>query len=501
MCSPVWAAVDQITSDVAKLPMPVKRLADDGRTRTIEKTHPVHTLLNRWNGRETPNVWTQRMLGHALLYGNAYSEIIWRGDRITGLHWYRRDQVEPYWENGQLVYLVQRDQRKDGDGNMVRIVPENMFHLHGLTLDEYGGLSIVDFARNTIGRHLAGEHYTDDFFSNDATPSGWFEHPDAMSEPAQERFMQGVVARHGGAGNRHKFGILEEGMKFNPVGISPRDAMLVEMLDWSVKDVARFFGIPPHKLGDASKANYNSLEQENQAYFDSTLGKWCCRLESEANYKLFLDSEIQDGYFTEIAIDRLRRADTAARFASYAIALQWGIMNRNEVRQFEGLNPFDGGDEYLTPATHVVLGDDPAEPADDDAPDPEPPPMASVDDERSRALLRDLLRDRLGAAARLLGNSAARAAKRETNYLAAINQLETKHDAAIHGMVLPAVAAIAGDGTIDAVKRQLYQRAAELFVEASECSPDRLSERVSDAAEQLQLFVGELATDLVYPKE
>lgn len=508
-CSPVWSAVDLITSDVAKLPIPVKRLADDGRTKTIEKTHPVHRLLNRWTGRETPNIWVSRMLAHALLYGNSYSEVLWSGSRVRGLHWYRRDQVEPYWEDGQLTYLVaidtKKDGRPDGETGIRRVPPENMFHLQGLTLDEYGGLSIVDFARQTIGRHLAGENYTDDFFSNDATPSGFFEHPGEMSEAAQERFLTAIERRHRGAGRRHRLGILEEDMKFNAVGVSPKDALLVELLDWGVKDVARFFNIPPHKLGDSSRANYNSLEMENKAYFDSTLGKWVGRIEAEANYKLFLDSEIDDGLYAEMQIDRWNRADTQARFAAYAVGIQWGIFSRNEVRQLEGLNPYDGGDEYLTPATHTVgtepAADDPeAELAGDDEPLATDDPMPAGDDERSRALLRDVLVDRLSAAARLIGNAAGRAAKRERNFMAAINELEQKHGAAVAGMIDAAVKVAGGEDRVADVSGRLFERAVTLFVEAAECQPDWLASRVADAGERLKLDAIEIATDLIYPR-
>lgn len=502
-CSPVWSAIDRITSDIARLPFVVKRFSGDGRTRTIQRMHPVHKLLNRWTGEMTPNLWIVRVLGHALLYGNGYTRLLWSGSRLLGFQWLRRDQVEPEWESGRFYYLVNYDTGKDGNGRTERVDPADMIHLAGLTLDEFGGMSLIDCARNTIGRHLAGEHYTDDFLHNNATPSGWFEHPAEMSPEAQQNFLWQVERRHAGAGQRFRLGILEEGMKFNPVGISPKDAMLIELMGWTVKDVARFFNLPPHKLGDDSKASYNSLEQENDAYFDSTLGKWVDRLQHEINAKCFLEEEADDGYYAELLIDQWMRADTQSRFTAYSVAIQWGIMSRNEVRELEGLNPVDGGDDYLTPATHTTQGQEENSTELVDEPGVTSPVESDADEDtgeasRSKLYMRDVLQDRMQAAARLIANSAQRAAKKERNFLAAINGFQDKHGGAIDGMLRAAVRAVGGDEQVQEVIDGLFAKASELMLEAAECPPEQLQTRVRDAGERLKSYCGDAATDLVY---
>lgn len=500
--SPVWQAVTLISGDISRLPwMTYKERADGGKT--VAKEHPVYKLLkHRVNNRLTTNIWLSRMLGQALLYGEAFSLIRWRGSKVTGLHWLSKSQVEPWWEDGEFYYLVQYELNKDGRSDMARVSPDSMFHLQGLTLNEFGGLSLIDYARNAIGRHLTSEGWSDDFFANVAVPPGWFEHPGEMSAEAQERFLARVQNRHAGEGKRWRLGILEEGMKYNTAGVSPEDALLVEFLQWGVKDVARYFNIPPHKLGDDARVNYNSLEQENKAYFDSTLGQWVSRLECEANFKLFLDSEIDDGYYTEFSQDAWNKADTAARFQAYAIALNWGILSRNEVRVRENYNPYEGGDEYLTPLTHLP----PEEPEDledlEDPKDPEDPkaePENKPPAEAARSALRDVLRDQLESAARLLSNAAVRAAKREGNFLAAINGLEERHGAAVLGKIAAALDALGCErGTSERVASRIFGEAVDRMLAASECPADRLAVRVADAGEALRLYCGSLANELVY---
>lgn len=499
--APVWQAVDIISSDISRLPFCVKRDGPNGGYE-VDKKHPASKLLTRWSGDTTPNIWFSRVLGHALLYGNGYSLIERRGNIPAALRWYRRSQVEPEWERGKYFYLVQHETQKDGRGDLERVHPLDMMHLQGLTVDEFGGLSLIDYARNTIGREIAAETFGDDFFSNNAVPSGWFEHPAELGDEAYKRFLASVERRHRGNGNRHKIGILEEGMQWKPAGVNPVDAMLIDMMKWGTKDVARFFNLPPHKLGDDSRVNYNSLEQENKSYFDSSLGKWVSRLLFELNAKLFTEDELDQGYRVECDIDSWGKADTAARYQSYAIAIQWGILNPNEVRFMEGRNPYEGGDEYLKPLTHGGAPDPPAPNADPAQDPPADPPTEPQPDPAARAALYDIVRDRVEAAARLLANAADRAAikamKQGANYLASINGLDERYRSAVEGKLSAAVVAVNNGTSVTTLADKLIGAASARFVEASDCPADQLPAKVADAGLGLRSYAQGLARAFVF---
>ena len=504
--SPVWQAIDVITSDVSRLPfLTYRETADGGKERA--KDHPVYRLLRRSVGSMTANLWIARILGHALLYGNGYSRVVWRGSQVQELEWLHRDWVKPQHEAGRVVYLVQYPD--DRGGKLVRIPRQDMFHLVGLTLDDLGGMSLVDYARNTIGRQIAAETFGDDFFNNSAVPSGFFKHPGEMSEEAQKRFLAAVVTRHKGGGNRWKPAILEESMEYQQVGMSPVDALLIDQLKLGVMDVARFFNLPPHKLGDASRVNYNSLEAEEKAYYGSSLGKWISRFEYEAADKLFLDSEIDAGYFCEFLQDSWLKADTASRFNAYAVAINWGIMSRNEVRLRENLNPYEGGDEYLTPLTHQQdSGTDVEDSLPDDTPQDQTPEAIVMDqtadeepDARALIAVRDELAGPLWDATRHLWRVCCRHGVRESNFLRFVNSLRVRQEQAVRGKLEAAFRQLVADDEgrlADAVTR-VFESVEQTMLEASECQADELASRVEAAERALRTWSHQLATDLVIP--
>jgi HK97 family phage portal protein len=505
--SPVWQAIDVITSDISRTPfLTYRESKDGGKERAIE--HPVYRLLRRSVGDMTSNLWIARILGHALLYGNGYSRVHWRGSRIQKLEWLHRDWVEVVCEDGRMYYMV-RYPRDRGD-RIVRVPKAEMFHLVGLTLDDLGGLSLVDYARSTIGRQIAAEHFQDDFFLNSAVPDGFFTHPGEMSEGAQERFLAAVQRRHGGSGNRHKIGILEEGMTWNQAGINPVDAMLVDQLQFGIKDVARFFNLPPHKLGDESRISYNSLEQEEKAYYSGSLGKWISRFEFEANDKLFVDLELEQGYFTEFLQDSWLKADTDARFNAYAVAISWGIMSRNEVRLRENLNPYEGGDEYLTPLTHQQPADDAT---DDEEPTPAPAgenvddggsqPPADEPAPRAGVLARDELADAVWNAVRHLHNVTTRKGVRAKNFLQFVNSLRVEQELPVRAKVEPAYRSHICDDTAKVADtiNAIFAGYEHMAVTASECQPEELRQRVNSMEAPLQRWARQFATDLVFPPE
>lgn len=364
--SPVWQAVSLITRDIAKLPFLVwKRSSADGTEGAKHEEalgHPAYRLLYVSTGLLTPNHWLKAMLCQALLKGNGFSWIRRDGAmRPLELVLLPSDLVTIRHERGVLNYEVKPDQSLPPDTPR-RVQSDDIFHLRGLTPDGLGGLSIVEYARNSFGRNLAIERYGEDFFANNGEPSGWFTHPGEMGEEAIDTFLKTMRDAHAGHGNRHKSGVLEEGMEWKPTGISPRDALLVDAMGFGVKEVARWFCMPAHKLGDNAKTSYSSIEQENRAYFDSTLCTWISDLEIEANAKLLTEGEqATQSHFVRATTSELLRADTKTRMEAHKIAIEAGIKSPNEVREEEGLNPYDGGDEYIRPLNMSTVGDEPDE--------------------------------------------------------------------------------------------------------------------------------------------
>ena len=260
---------------------------------------------------------------------------------------YTRPERKP---SGVLFY---RSRLKDVD---LEIPYYSMLHIRGLSGDGLVGYSVIDCLRESLGSAIAIQKYGASFFGNSARPSLVLTHPGRLNEQAARRLRESWMAVHGGSGNSGKPAVLEEGMTVTPFSISNDDAQFLQSRQEAVREIANILGIPPHKLGDATRTSYSSLEQENQSLLDDAFDPWLCSWEQELNSKLLAEEEKQsDSHYFTFKRQALVRADINARYGVYNIALQNGILNRDEVRALEDLNPIpDGsGQTYYVPMNMV----------------------------------------------------------------------------------------------------------------------------------------------------
>jgi HK97 family phage portal protein len=175
---------------------------------------------------------------------------------------------------------------------------------------------------------------------------------------------------HKGVAKSHELGILEGGAKWKSVGIPPEDAQLLLTRRFSVSEVARMFGLPPHLLADVEKSTSwgTGIEQQNIGLVVYTLGPWFARFEQRITREL-----TGAGIFAEYDVNGLLRGDMKTRFSSYAQGIQWGWLSRDEVRGYENLEPIpDGeGSKFLVPSNMQVV-DEENEPDETDEPEAEP---------------------------------------------------------------------------------------------------------------------------------
>ena len=493
--SPVWQALDLISGDVSRMDFVTYRRVSNqyGEGKERAKLHPSYKLLLKTPADDrthmTSNIWVSRMLTDALLYGGGFSEIIRnRGGMPEKLLWRPARLVGTRLDGGKFRFLFKRTKEYDGREGLDSVAATDVFHLQGLTLDELGGKSIIQYARDTIGRLIASGRYGDDFFSNFGLPTGWFEVPEEMSQEAQAAFMSAVQDRHSGSGKRHKFGLLSNGMTWKPASVTPKDAMLVDMMQFGVKEISRYFNLPPHKLGDDSKTSYNSLEQENRSYFNSTLGKWVDRFESEANVKMFKGSEVnEDLYFCKFDVSQLFRADTKTRAESHEKAIQNGWKSPNEVRAEEDLNPVAGGEVFMRPLNMGEVGGDDGD--------------VTVDEDRAmreKIAKRDAILDCCCRMLTRIENRAKRAAKKPNQFLAWVNNLQSEHRSTIESALQPIMRAAGfDDQDVCEFAGRLIDRWADEFLAASDCYADELPDMVGRTRSKLNEWCATEALELV----
>ena len=397
--SPAWRAVNLIARDVGKLPLFIyHRLVEGGIERATE--HPAYRLLRHDpNSEMTAAVFRATMTAHALLLGNGYAYIHRAGDGTPlELIPLNPENTHNVRVNGVLWYVT-----LTGTEAERKLAPVNVIHIKGLGFDGLTGYSIIEYAKNSIGVGLAAQQYGGSFFARGARPSAVIEHPAKLSAEAVGRLRTSWEKMHEGLNNAHRAAILDEGMKLHAFGATAKESQLLELQEFSMRDVANWFGVPPHKIGDTTRTSYASLEQENQAYLDDALDPWLHAWESECRAKLLTETEKKtDSHVIEFLRAALVRADLATRYAAYNTALQGGWMSRDEIRAKENENPIPDseGKKFYRPLNVALTGEELEE----------EPELLPEQVPAKKQALREALRDVLARAGRRIHVQARRAA-------------------------------------------------------------------------------------------
>lgn len=261
-------------------------------------------------------------------------------------------------DKGRLYYeyrVSDSDAPTMKDGT-VRLKPSDVLHIPGLGFDGLVGYSPIAMAKNAIGLAIATEEYGAKFFANGATPGGLLEYPGTVKNPdaVRESWEKGFSQN-----NSHKIAVLEEGMKYTPISISPNEAQFLETRKFQINEIARIFRVPPHMVGDLEKSSFSNIEQQSLEFVKYTLEPWLMRWEQAMARALFTQDE-KTAFFIKFNVDGLLRGDYASRMSGYATARQNGWMSANDIRELENLDriPADlGGDLYLINGNMTKLED------------------------------------------------------------------------------------------------------------------------------------------------
>lgn len=455
---PIWRGVNLISDYVAKTPRDVyKRLANGGRDK--DETHAAQKLIKyKPNDYMSAFSFWKSLTIQKILWGEAFAVI----ERLSngqpaGLIPLSSSQTYPVRKNGLLWFVHVLP-----NGEKIKIESSNIIHLVGTSFDGVAGLALMNKGKESIGLGLAALRYQAAFFGNNARPDFALSHPATLDTEAKQHLRDELEAMHQGLKKSHRPMLLQEGMKVETFAFSNKDSEVMACREFSIREVANWLGIPPHKLGDNSKSSYNSLEQENQSMLDDTLDPLFSAIENELWLKLLtVPQQQQRSHFIEFNRNSLVRINATARSAYYRDMLNLGVMSRDEVRQRENLNPIpDGsGEKYLVPLNFGVLPDADGHQTTDtsttDAPQtPENAPQGDqtgdigVTDGQQNASrtaqiqpFKALLNDAVGRMTKRISTHAKKALKRgQDEYrLWVSNELVEGHKDAVAGMLSPAI--------------------------------------------------------------
>ena len=357
----VYSCVRILSEAVAGLPLHLYKYTDSGG-KAMALDHPLYRLLHdEPNPEMTSFAFRETLMTHLLLWGNAYAQIIRNGkNEIIGLYPLMPDRMTvDRDENGKLYYEYQlsSDDAHTMKGSTVVLQPKDVLHIPGLGFDGLVGYSPIAMAKNAIGLAIAAEEYGSKFYANGAAPSGVLEHPGVLKDPGKVR--ESWNATFGGSANSNKVAVLEEGMKYTPISISPNEAQFLETRKFQINEIARIFRVPPHMVGDLEKSSFSNIEQQSLEFVKYTLDPWVSRWEQNMMRSL-LTAEEKSTYFIKFNVDGLLRGDYQSRMNGYAIGRQNGWMSANDIRELENLDRIPaelGGDLYLINGNMTKLED------------------------------------------------------------------------------------------------------------------------------------------------
>lgn len=346
----VYSCVRILAEAIAGLPLHLYRYnSDGGKEKAID--HPLYLLLHDEPNPEMSSfVFRETLMCHLLIYGNAYAQIIRNGkDQIIALYPLMPNKMTvDRDESGQLYYQYMRYSDEVGGKNETVILkPSDVLHIPGLGFDGLVGYSPIAMAKNAIGLAIATEEYGAKFFANGAAPSGVLEHPGTIKDP--QRVREAWQSQFGGSQNSGKIAVLEEGMKYTPISISPEQAQFLETRKFQINEIARIFRVPPHMVGDLEKSSFSNIEQQSLEFVKYTLDPWVIRWEQSIMRSLLTTKE-KKTYFVKFNVEGLLRGDYQSRMNGYATARQNGWMSANDIRELENLDRIPaeaGGDLYL----------------------------------------------------------------------------------------------------------------------------------------------------------
>lgn len=344
MCAAFWNGVDQISSDTAKQPLNLLKRLQGGGSEPYLDSRTYRLLKFRPNPETGSMMFRKTLIAHALVYGNGYAEIvrdpIGRPSALWTLH---PNRVQPFYEEQRTTAGVVRKPLKYRIEGEVVIDPSDIIHLAGLSDDAVVGYNLVGIAREALGMALASQQFLSAFFGNGTRFGGVLSSDQEIDADQEKEIRKRIEKIHAKADKAFRLLILGAGFQFKESGVKPNDAQMTQIRDQQVTEIARYLNMPLHKLKLAmpGAVSYASVEMADLDYYKGPILTWTTALEEELNAKLISPLEWGRQYFKHNS-NAFLRGDIKSRYDALGIAHDKGVINANEWRELEDMNPQEG---------------------------------------------------------------------------------------------------------------------------------------------------------------
>ena len=338
--SAVWACVRILSETVGILPLHLYRRSNKGRER--QYTHPCHLLIQTPNGYSSRFDLMHHLMVSCTLWGNGYARIYrdryYRPIRLQLLH---PTEIEPILtKDDELFYRLSSGELLSND---------DIIHIRGLSTNGYKGKSPIAVHRDNLHLSMSAQTYGTRFFDQGGNMSGIFKYPGSLKTESYQRLKDQLHTQAVGLHNAHTPLLLEGGMTYERISIPPEDAQFIATRKFQKTEIATIYGVPPHMIADLERATNNNIEHQSMEFVQYCLMPYLVRIEEEFNRKLLRTDEFEEFYFL-FSLNGLLRSDAKTRSEYYKNLNLVGAMSANEIRAFEDMNSYEGGDIYFVQA-------------------------------------------------------------------------------------------------------------------------------------------------------
>lgn len=333
---------DILATSLAMLPFGMYERLPGDQGRGDADQHPLHDVIHRKpNGWQDSFGWRRQLMYNLIDRGNAYCRIV-PGPRgfADQLQPIAPVLVTPTLRGGRKVYGI-----RDAKTGITSVsLQDEIFHLMSHSEDGIGGRGVLEYAANSIGLGLVLESYSGKVFTQGGLHGGFIKVPALLDKEASVRMADSFVT---GATNWHRPKVLEQGADWIANTMEPEKLQMILSKKFSINEMARYLGLPPHMLADLDRSTNNNIEQQAQEFLTYSEGPWLSCWEFGTNDQLVLRP---DRFYAEFNRDAFARGDLATRWAAYVDSVTTGIFTRNEVRVMENRKKLPGLDTPLDPA-------------------------------------------------------------------------------------------------------------------------------------------------------
>ena len=359
----VFACVRILSESVAKLPLKVYQEDDVGIKKAAR--HPIYKLLKlRPNPYMSAYDFWKCVEAQRDLNGNAYVNIEFdrRNGRVAGLWPIDANKVKVIVDD--VGYTEGTIGRKNklwyevdiGNGEKRKLMPDEVLHFKGsITLDGLVGIPPLEYLRSTVENAASSSRFINNFFRQGLQVKGLVQYVGDLSPEAEKTFRERFERMSSGLKNSHRIALMPIGYQFQPISLNMHDAQFLENTQLTIKQIATAFGIKMHQLNDLERSTHTNIEHQQRQFYTDTLQAILTGYEQELTWKLFLERELEAGYYVKFNVDAILRADIKTRYEAYGIAIDRGFMTPNEARAKEEWPPMEGGDQLIANGNAIPL--------------------------------------------------------------------------------------------------------------------------------------------------